>query len=324
MQRTIKKEWILNHNNIFGLPRDSRLELFNIQNEIQNQVGVKKNIKLLDFLMLEIDINKAFNYSPRITIQSIIKDCKNFEERDAIFSKNEKVPNGIIIEFLKQLLSNEYSNNLHKNILTFTTYQSQYNDLLESFLTLNTDTDKEDFIKIELLLCDNLEIELNKPIYDIINFYSEVLKPCRFKADLTNSLDKRRKFLEGKQAEVTPLFKTSLPQKETKAFEFENNFDHADVKDVYSHFQTELVISKMLTEDELQNFLIAAFQEKTPPKKSFNLKGGKTKEKVMKVFYKYYIDKAGKPYGRQKEYAELLGNYFQGYKTSTVSTNFSK
>jgi hypothetical protein len=42
------------------------------------------------------------------------------------------------------------------------------------------------------------------------------------------------------------------------------------------------------------------------------------------VFYTYYKDLAGKPYGKQKKYAALLGNYFEGYNTETVSSNFSK
>ncbi len=80
----------------------------------------------------------------------------------------------------------------------------------------------------------------------------------------------------------------------------------------------------MLTEDELQKFLIVAFQDKTDAINKFNHENIESKDKVMKVFYQYSKDIAGKPYGKQKEYAGLLGNYFKGYKTNTVGSNFSK
>ena len=39
---------------------------------------------------------------------------------------------------------------------------------------------------------------------------------------------------------------------------------------------------------------------------------------------KYYKNVAGKIHGKQNQYAALLGDYFEGYKTTTVSSNFSK
>jgi len=111
---------------------------------------------------------------------------------------------------------------------------------------------------------------------------------------------------------------------EQNEFNFENNFDGVEVKDVYDHFKIGLVKSGMLTEDELQEFLKAAFQNKVKPITLFRLSRVETKNKAMKVFYQYFIDIAGKPHGRQVDYAGLLGDYFQGYKTSNVSSNFSK
>lgn len=118
--------------------------------------------------------------------------------------------------------------------------------------------------------------------------------------------------------------KKQEPEQEEETFKFENNFDNVDYKEVYNHFKTGLLKTKKLEEGELQNFLIAAFQNKIVPKNKFKLKNIESKDKVMKVFYQYYKDVAAKPYGKQKGYAGLLGNYFQGYKTSTVSSNFSK
>ena len=61
----------------------------------------------------------------------------------------------------------------------------------------------QDFIKSELFLCDNLIIELNKPIYNNTNVLNEVLdEPCDFKKNLLNSIDNRKKFLKQKGKDV--------------------------------------------------------------------------------------------------------------------------
>lgn len=132
--------------------------------------------------------------------------------------------------------------------------------------------------------------------------------------------------IDNKESEQAQKEETEKPKAEKQeiAFEFLNNFDNVASKDVYSHFKKGLVKSKMLTENELQNFIIAAFQNQTVLNNKFKFKNFETKDKVMKVFYEYYKHIAGKPHGKQKKYAALLGNYFQGFKTSTVSSNFSK
>lgn len=139
-----------------------------------------------------------------------------------------------------------------------------------------------------------------------------------YREHLTDWIDKNTNLCKQISTAAAPA---SAPG--TVKFEFENNFDKVEAKDVYNHFKTGMVESKMLTEKELQSFLIAAFQNQSPPNKLFNLKNSGKKE-VSKVFYQYYTNKAGKPHGRQKEYAGLLGDYFEGYKANTVSSNFSK
>jgi len=79
-----------------------------------------------------------------------------------------------------------------------------------------------------------------------------------------------------------------------------------------------------LTEKELNEFLKAAFELKTIPKTLFKIKDAPNKVTIEAVFYKYYKNVAGKRHGKQKQYASLLGDYFEGYKTQTVSSNFSK
>lgn len=108
-----------------------------------------------------------------------------------------------------------------------------------------------------------------------------------------------------------------------EVFEFLNNFDTVDTSKIYDHFKVNLVDKKLLSEKVLKLYLVAAFQEKKPPTKLFNFENNMIKKDITHIFYQYYIS-AGKPYGRQKEYAGLLGEYFIGYKTKNVSTNFGK
>ena len=79
-----------------------------------------------------------------------------------------------------------------------------------------------------------------------------------------------------------------------------------------------------LTEQVLDEYLKAAFELKTIPKTLFKIKDAPNKATIEAVFYNYYKNIAGKIHGKQKQYAALLGDYFEGYKTITVSSNFSK
>lgn len=109
-----------------------------------------------------------------------------------------------------------------------------------------------------------------------------------------------------------------------KKYPFKNNFDNVKENDIIRHFTEFLVDKKYLTESELLEFLIAAFDKKTPPAKRFKFNNLNTKQQIKKGFYNYYKIVAGKPKGKQRQYAELLGEYFNGFDTSKIMTNFSK
>jgi hypothetical protein len=120
----------------------------------------------------------------------------------------------------------------------------------------------------------------------------------------------------------------SLKQAETKTEQetptFTNNFDKINPTEIYKHFKAGLVEKGYLTEQELNEYLKAAFELKTIPETLFKIKDSPKKSVIEAVFYKYYKNVAGKIHRKQKQYAALLGDYFEGYKTSTVSSNFSK
>jgi hypothetical protein len=105
---------------------------------------------------------------------------------------------------------------------------------------------------------------------------------------------------------------------------FTNDFDKVTPIEIYNHFKVGLVEKGYLTELELNEYLKAAFELKTIPETLFKIKDAPNKAAIEAVFYTYYKNVAGKIHGKQKLYAALLGDYFEGYKTTTVSSNFSK
>ncbi|MBK7223177.1 MAG: hypothetical protein IPH94_18255 [Saprospiraceae bacterium] len=74
----------------------------------------------------------------------------------------------------------------------------------------------------------------------------------------------------------------------------------------------------------MNEYLKYAFEIKEVPIIRFRIKNARTKSVIVAVFYYYFKNVAGVTHGTQRKYAALLGDYFEGYKTSTVSSNFSK
>jgi hypothetical protein len=127
-----------------------------------------------------------------------------------------------------------------------------------------------------------------------------------------------------------PFPKDDLPpqQTETETAQetptFTNNFDNIIPTEIYKHFKAGLVEKGYLTEQELNEYLKAAFELKTKPETLFKLKHTPTKQKIYTVFYIYYKDVSQKKHERQKEYAALLGDFFEGYKTEIIQTNWAR
>jgi len=139
------------------------------------------------------------------------------------------------------------------------------------------------------------------------------------KTDYEVLKERYKSHLEQKQALPTQQIETK-----TKQPNFTNNFDNVTTVEIFEHFNAGLVEKQYLTEQELNEYLKAAFELKTIPETLFTIKDAPNKAAIEAVFYKYYKNVAGKVHGKQKQYAALLGDYFEGYKTTSVSTNFSK
>ena len=127
------------------------------------------------------------------------------------------------------------------------------------------------------------------------------------------------KVLESLRTPQKPEIKT---EQETPTFT--NNFDNIKPTEIYKHFKAGLVEKGYLTEQELNEYLKVAFELKTKPETPFKLKHTPTKQKIYTVFYIYNKDISQKKHKRQKEYAALLGDFFEGYKTEIIQTNWSR
>lgn len=204
---------------------------------------------------------------------------------------------------------NEFMNSLE--------YKPILNDLMNTIIYIN----KDDYVPILLKMQDAIKIEFSG--IDDLNIYQidSFRKGHYFTANVLYKYKNRIEYILKNDKEQEQN-ETHQPLK--KQFKFENHFDFVDSNEVYSYFYEKLVSKRMLNEKDLQEYLIQAFQECTPPKKLFRLKDISTKQNVNKIFYNYFKDVAQKPHGKRKNYAELLGKYFEGFKTENVMTNWSK
>ena len=218
MAQQVKNEWIINNKNIFGLPKDISLSLSHIQYEIMTQLEGENINFMSDYLGAKIDISRKIKLTNSLTIQSILNDFLG--HNTPLANSKHPYPCAVILPWLQFTLYQEYGSNGHKEILIFTEYKNQYTTLLGKYLSTNIDTNEKDFINVELSLCESLISELDKPIYNNILISNEVgNKPCEFKKDLINSIDKREKYLLKKQFDLPNKITDSSPPppKNTKA-----------------------------------------------------------------------------------------------------------
>jgi len=147
----------------------------------------------------------------------------------------------------------------------------------------------------------------------------------RYRKILKEWFNDEKKFID----EITPLLKALPPQQaetetEQEQLIFKNNFDNITTVEIYKHFKAGLVEKGYLTEQELNEYLKAAFELKSKPETLFKFKQTPTKQKIYTVFYVYYKDISQKKHNKQKEYAALLGDYFEGYKVEIIQTNWGR
>lgn len=129
-------------------------------------------------------------------------------------------------------------------------------------------------------------------------------------------------FYDTDKTEVLDLSITTSSK--STAFEFENNFDHVPSKIVFNYFKKELVDKNYLSLDDLHKYLLAAFEDKKAPVDKFVLKGRFSIGIIRNIFYRYYTEIAQDKHGLKDKYCQLLGEYFNGFDTAKIKSNFNK
>lgn len=211
-----------------------------------------------------------------------------------------------------------------------TTQEKQYRFELTEFILKNPSADEKYFInhRIEILEDVLKEWKHTADFYEgeelegkeFINGVWTVTKTGTASDCLYFS--KELDFLKAKFKEITEPKQDTTPP--TPPSIFVNNFDNVQESKVIEYFTKTLVDKKYLTAESLSLYLKQAFDAKTPPSKRFSFENLPTQDRIRKIFYEYYKITAGKPNGKKRAYVELLGEYFNGFDTAKIDTNFSK
>jgi hypothetical protein len=217
------------------------------------------------------------------------------------------------IEDLSVIFTSEFNALTDKEIYffgcSFEIYQKTYNERLNAFLGAFFDTDEGVFIKQEFE--KNIKYHTDEIIQKQIDY----------------SLSLRNEFLNDKNVTLTTQLQQTEPEllnlSEISTVRFVNNFDKVTELNVFNYFKTNLLDKKYISETLFNDYLQLAFDKKVMPIQKFSFEKLNTQKAIINIFYNYYKTTAGKPYGKQKEYLNLLCNYFNGFENFNIK-NFSK
>jgi hypothetical protein len=277
-------------------------------------------------------------------------DFANNRKAETYKNLNDSLLNGIItLSMIGNDFDSYFKSQTKSEQIVIDWLTSDYNSItIEPKSTLNNiEISYQAEQKRSNLLFENCEIEANKmiEIEEQIEFWykkkNEYLKSLDFITTNVSGIitskngteielffDKlvsnKIKELREKQRNTSNDNQNNLTETEQETITFENNFDKVDPILIYKHFKAGLVDKKYLTDIELNEYLKSAFELKNKPKPLFKFNNAPLKREIQAVFYNYFISLAGKPHGKQRIYAALLGDYFIGYNTKNVSTNFNK
>ncbi len=179
-----------------------------------------------------------------------------------------------------------------------------------------------DSIKLEFVIKER-KMKLEQGYVNLVKDEGE-----KYRKIIKEWFEDEKKFID----EIKPLLKNLESQKTQTKYDpppdkissIKNNFDRVSILEVFNHFKKGLIDKGFISEKELIEYIKQAFDKKIAPEILFRFTDVHSKQKVIKVFYDYYKNVAGKPHRQQTKYVELLSNYFEGYITQNVKTNFNK
>jgi hypothetical protein len=208
---------------------------------------------------------------------------------------------------------------------TLEKYKSDYPKLLEYFLKLNGDNDEIIFVTNEIRLINEfIKPFTNGQKTELEQQGIQDVNSLMIKIYLV-SYNKIIEFLENKKLELEGGITLTEPLNlfENSESKFTNNFDNVPESIILKYFTEKLVETKYISENDLISFLQLAFDKMEVPRQKISFARLNTHQGIIKIFYYYYKTIAGKPYGKQKIYLDLLCNYFNGFENFNIK-NFSK
>jgi hypothetical protein len=199
---------------------------------------------------------------------------------------------------------------------TFKRYQENYESDVKKYLDEYEENTEIALLKKDLASHKEVLKHLLTKTPDYIVKDEGVINQQRINSQklIIEFIKKRILVIKGKENTKTAV---------TSEFVFKNNFDNVGENTIIEYFRTNLVEKKYISETVLNEFIGLAFDKKTEPAQKFSLEKLNTQNVIVQIFYDYYKITAGKPYGRQKEYLNLLCNYFNGFEDFNIK-NFSK
>ncbi|GEJ35846.1 conserved hypothetical protein [Flavobacterium psychrophilum] len=282
-----------------------------------------------------------------------VKDYYNLKEVSIDVTPQNEIEFNILLDLKKSIILNSENNQkpqrtpIHKGTEYYNASRFIYEnrvDEVTNYLELIVDeNDRKDLIKkyLDSVNLDKIDFEKikikRKFTYEFLNYeilkiankiiqkinYDEVVNTTIF-FEVENYLLALETIKFKKHLNSLLLLIPQQNQTDEVTSFTKNNFDpeNAKPKKVYDYFKKELVDTGYLSLEDLEKYLIMAFQDKTAPAERFSFaKKIKVKE-ACAIFYRYYTVIANAGNGNKMKYAELLGNYFTGYIAKQVYNNF--
>ena len=282
---------------------DELIKIISLSNYFEEFYNDDKNSSCRDYRKPK----KTFSI-PVVNSKQSIKQIDDFFKSN-LFNVNEKK---LLIYNLLISMETYGSNAIFKII-----YSSSCKEKAFSKYNIKTNREiSEQMVFNELLSFPQLDREI---ILNIIEHRKALIEEIKeYDLELKRDIVKQE---NNKQKQDTK--EADIKRDEETDFRFINTFDHVASEKVFNYFYENLVNKKYLSKENLEKYLVLAFQEKKQPMEKFSLENiniGTSRE----IFYRYYVEIAEKPHTLESEYAKLLGNYFKRFTTKKVLNNFAR
>ena len=185
-----------------------------------------------------------------------------------------------------------------------------YHKLLRGIANLPTDATEE---------IDGINIE------DYINdkIYGKHAPPASESIDIPKTYGDVKKAIAQHTNEIG--LDTEPEEKTSDNFSFTNNFDHVETDVIYEHFKKGLVDKGHLHLDDLQEFLVSAFEKKETPDTPIFRFMKPDSSSIINVFASYHYGIAKAPRGKQWACVDMLCKFFHDQPNrNSMYRNFSK